>query len=91
MAHFAQVDSDNIVLQVINISNDVIGEPTLTYPETQSAGRAFIYNTLKLSGGWYQTSYNNNFAGLYAGIGYTYDAALDEFVAPPTPEPVPSA
>ena len=88
MAHFAQVDTDNIVLQVINISNDVIGEPTLTYPETQSAGRAFIYNTLKFSGTWYQTSYHASFAGTYAGIGYMYDAVLDEFVAPVAPVPV---
>jgi len=42
---------------------------------------------LGLSGTWLQTSYNGNFRGVYAGSGYTYDPVLDEFVAPPEPEP----
>ena len=81
MAHFAKIEN-GIVEQIIVISNDVCGEPTLTFPETESAGRAFIANTLKFAGTWKQTSYNNNFRGRYAGIGYTYDADLDEFIAP---------
>ncbi len=85
MAHFAEL-VDNTVVRVIVISNDVCGEPTLTFPDTDSAGRAFIANTLKLAGTWKQTSYNNNFRGVYAGIGYTYDAVNDVFVAPPAPE-----
>jgi len=60
----------------------VCGEPTLSFPDTCAAGRAFIANTLKLGGVWKQTSYNNNFRGVYAGIGYTYDAARDAFIAP---------
>ena len=84
MAYFAKVE-DNIVTQVISISNDVCGEPTLSYPDTDAAGRAFIANTLKFHGSWLQTSYNNSFRGVYAGIGFTYDADLDEFVAPPEP------
>ena len=87
MAYFAKLE-DNIVVQVIGVSNDVCGEPTLAFPETEPAGRAFIANTLKLEGTWKQTSYNNNFRGVYAGIGYTYDADADVFVAPPAPEPV---
>jgi hypothetical protein len=85
MAYFAQLNDDNIVQQVISLSNDVCGEPTLDFPDTEAAGRAFIANTLKLGGTWKQTSYNNNFRGKYAGIGDRYDAELDEFV---TPEPV---
>ena len=81
MAYFAKLEN-NIVIEVIAISNDVCGEPTLTFPDTDSAGRAFIANTLELDGVWKQTSYNNNFRGTYAGIGYTYDADLDEFIAP---------
>lgn len=81
MAHFAKIEN-NIVTNVIVISNDVCGEPTLTFPDTCPAGRAFIANTLKFAGTWKQTSYNNNFRGTYAGIGYTYDADLDEFIAP---------
>ena len=86
MAHFAQLNDDNIVQQVIVISNDVCGEPTLDFPDTCAAGRAFIANTLKLGGVWKQTSYNGNFRGVYAGIGYTYDAVNDVFVAPPVEE-----
>ena len=85
MAYFAKLEN-NFVVDVIAISNDVCGEPTLIFPDTDSAGRAFIANTLKLDGAWKQTSYNNNFRGTYAGIGYTYDADLDEFIAPPSIE-----
>jgi hypothetical protein len=89
MASFAKIDNNNIVVQVIGISNDVCGEPTLTFPDTESAGRAFIANAMKLEGTWLQTSYNATFRGCYAGIGYTYDASIGEygeFVAPPTEE-----
>jgi hypothetical protein len=88
MAYFAELDNTNTVLRVISVSNDVCGEPTLDFPDTDAAGRAFIANTLKLEGVWKQTSYNGNFRGTYAGIGFTYDADLDEFIAPPQPDPV---
>jgi hypothetical protein len=83
MGYFAKID-DGIVTEVISISNDVLGEPTLTFPDTEGAGRAFIANTLKLEGEYRQTSYNGNFRGCYAGIGYTYDSDLDEFLPPVT-------
>ena len=86
MAYFAKLDNKNIVTEVIAISNEVCGEPTLIYPDTDAAGRAFIANRLKFAGTWLQTSFNGNFRGTYAGIGYTYNAALDIFVAPPAPE-----
>jgi len=72
MAHFAKV-LNNIVQEVIVVSNDDA--------PTEEVGQAFIAS-LGLDGQWLQTSYNNNFRGRYAGIGYTYDAELDEFVAP---------
>jgi hypothetical protein len=83
MAHFAELDDTNTVLRVISISNDVCGEPTLGFPDTEAAGRAFIANTLKLEGVWKQCSYNATFRAAYPGIGWTYDADLDEFIAPP--------
>jgi hypothetical protein len=89
MASFAEIDNSNTVVRVISVSNDVCGEPTLQFPDTDSAGRAFIANTLNLHGTWLQTSYHATFRGCYAGIGYTYDASLGEygeFVAPPTEE-----
>jgi hypothetical protein len=85
MAYFAELDDTNTVLRVISVSNDVCGEPTLAFPDTEAAGRAFIANTLKLGGTWKQTSYNANFRGKYAGIGDTYDAVNDVFVAPTPP------
>ena len=82
MAHFAQVDTDNIVRQVIVVSNDDCGGGD--FPNSEPIGQAFIAS-LGLAGTWLQTSYHANFRGTYAGIGYTYDATLDEFVAPPPP------
>ena len=82
MAYFAELDDSNIVLRIISVSNDVCGEPTLDFPDTCAAGRAFIANTLKLGGVWKQTSYNSNFRGTYAGIGFTYDAVTDTFTPP---------
>ena len=82
MASFAELDDNNTVIRVISVSNEVCGEPTLDFPDTCAAGRAFIANTLKLGGVWKQTSYNNNFRGTYAGIGYIYDPATDTFTPP---------
>lgn len=79
MASFAKLDNTNTVVEVISISNDVCGEPTLQFPDTDAAGRAFIANTLNLHGTWLQTSYNGNFRGVYAGVGYTFDASLGEY------------
>ena len=89
MAYFAKLEN-NIVVEVIGVSNEICGEPTLIFPDTDSAGRAFIANTLKFAGTWAQTSYNANFRGCYAGIGYTFNPLLGEygeFVAPQS-EPV---
>lgn len=86
MANFAEIDNNNIVLQVIAISNEVCGEPALAFPETEASGCDYIANVLKLSGTFKQTSYNSNFRGTYAGIGYTFDADADVFVAPVEPE-----
>jgi hypothetical protein len=78
MAHFAKIEN-NIVTEVIVINNDVCGEPTLTFPDTDAAGRAFIANSLKLNGVWKQTSYNSSFRGRFAGLKYTLDASLGEY------------
>ena len=82
MAHFARIIG-NTVVQVIVVSNgDCAGGD---FPESEPIGQAFIAS-LGLSGEWRQTSYNNNFRGTYAGIGYTYDEVNDVFVAPPIEE-----
>lgn len=81
MAHFAEIKGD-IVTQVIVVGNDDCGGGN--FPESEPVGQAFIAS-LGLQGEWKQTSYNGNFRGCYAGIGYRYDSSLDEFVAPVYP------
>lgn len=75
MAHFAEIDDNNIVTRVLVVPD-----------EQEHRGQDFLANDLKLGGRWVQTSYNNRIRGRFAGIGYTYDEQADEFVAPPSPE-----
>jgi len=83
VAHFAKVEN-NVVDQVIVVANSDCGG--LDFPESEPVGQAFIAS-LGIEGEWLQTSYNNNFRGTYAGIGFTYDEESDTFVAPEVPEP----
>jgi hypothetical protein len=78
MAHFARI-AENAVLEVIVVNNDDCagGE----FPESEPAGQEFIAS-IGLTGQYLQTSYHGNFRGTYAGIGYTYDPDLDQFMAP---------
>ena len=78
MAHFAKIEN-GIVSQVIVIGNDDCGGGD--FPASEAVGQAFIAS-LGLAGEWKQTSYNANFRSKYAGIGDTYDAINDVFVAP---------
>lgn len=89
MGYFALIQ-DNIVTQVISIKNEVLGEDTLGFPDTEGAGRAFIANTLRLPGEWRQTSYNSSFRYNYAGIGFTFNPAVGEHGAFIAPQPFPS-
>jgi hypothetical protein len=79
MAHFAQLDENNVVLQVIVVDNKDITDPH-TGQEDEILGIAFCKKLL--GGKWVQTSYNNSIRKRYAGIGYSYNAGLDAFVAP---------
>jgi len=90
MAHFAQVTPASvaggtkyIVQTVIVVSNDDCAGGD--FPESEAAGQAFIAS-LGLAGEWKQTSYNGNFRAKYAGIGDSYDAVNDVFVAPTVEE-----
>ena len=78
MAHFAEM-KENTVQNVIVVSNFDCGGGT--FPQSEPVGQAFLAS-IGLEGQWLQTSYNSNFRGTYAGIGYTYDAELDEFIPP---------
>ena len=70
MAHFAQLDSNNVVTQVIVVGNDDTSDSNGV--ETESIGVAFCQKLLGAETNWKQTSYNGNMRGNYAGIGYTY-------------------
>lgn len=78
MAHFAQLDENNMVVNVIVVSNDDCGGGE--FPESEAPGREFIAS-LGLAGTWKQTSYNSNFRKHYAGIGFKYDETRDIFIA----------
>ena len=80
MAHFAQLDENNIVTQVIVVSNEDIKDSIGN--ENEEVGIAFCKNLLGRDTIWKQTSYNNSIRKNYAGIGFTYDATRDAFIAP---------
>ena len=83
MAHFAQLDENNVVTQVIVIHNNELldnGE------ESEAKGLAFC-QVLFPGLHWKQTSYNGNFRKNYAGIGYTYLPFPIDGFAPPRPYP----
>ena len=82
MAHFAELDNNDVVLRVIVVSNADTSTPDGT--EVESIGVAFCQRLF--GGNWKQTSYNGNFRKRYAGIGYTYNSQLDAFI-PPKPYP----
>jgi len=76
MAHFAQI-VDNKVTQVIVVADEDCGGGD--FPNSEPIGRLFIAS-IGLKGEWRQTSYNGNFRGVYAGIGFTFDREKDIFI-----------
>jgi hypothetical protein len=85
MAHFAQLDENNLVIQVVVVNNEDVGN--LEFPESEPLGIAFLQQLLGTEAVWKQTSYNNNFRKNYAQIGSTYDAERNAFIHP---QPYPS-
>lgn len=67
MAHFAEIDENNIVKRVLVVDNS-----------QEHRGEEFL-NELGLSGRWIQTSYNSNFRGMFAGVGCVYNEVEDIF------------
>ena len=71
MAHFAEIDGDNVVTRV------------LVVPDAQeNRGHEYLATDLGLGGTWVQTSYNATIRKNYAGIGYTFDSGRDAFIPP---------
>lgn len=84
MAHFAEIDINNIITQVIVVANATIND--LSFPDSEPIGINFCKSLYGKDTNWKQTSYNANFRINYAGVGYTYDNTLDAFI-PPKPYP----
>ena len=76
MAHFAEIDSNNIVIRVLVVPD-----------EREHDGQQYLADEMALGGRWIRTSYNNRIRKQYAGIGYFYDEEADVFIAP---QPFPS-
>ena len=75
MSHFAQIDENNIVTQVIVIEQDVVDTGLFGDPAS------WIQTSYNTSGGVHLlggTPLRKN----YAGIGYTYDNTRDAFIPP---------
>ena len=78
MAHFAELDSNNVVLRVIVVNNaELLDENNV---EQESLGISFCQTLF--GGTWKQTSYNGNLRKNFAGVGYSYDSSKNAFIAP---------
>ena len=78
MAHFAELDKDNKVINIIVVNNNELLDDNGV--ESENKGIDFCVNLF--GGTWVQTSYNATIRKHYAGIGFTYDAVRDAFIAP---------
>jgi len=82
MAHFAELDNNNVVTRVVVVGNDVTtADGPLGTNDMHVDGETWCVNFFK-GGNWKQTSYNNNFRKQYCGKGYTFDAAKNKFISP---------
>ena len=77
MAHFAKLDDDNIVVEVIVVHNNELLDNGI---ESEAKGVAFCQSLF--GGTWIQTSYHATIRGKYAGLGDTYDPITDRFIDP---------
>ncbi len=78
MAYFSEIGSDNIIVRVISVANNVITNSS--GDEEESIGVDFCHSLL--GGTWKQTSYNGEIRKNFAGVGYTYDSHKDAFIPP---------
>lgn len=76
MAHFAKLDENNNVVQVLVVSNEITIPDGVN--ENEQLGIDFLSDLI--GGTWKQTSYNHNFRKQFAGIGYTYNESDNVFV-----------
>lgn len=79
MAHFAEIDSNNVVKQTIVVHNSVCLDENGR--EREDLGVSFCRSMFGQNTNWVQTSYNNNFRANFAGVGSTYDESADVFIS----------
>lgn len=81
MAHFAELDSNNVVLRVIVVDNNRLHDENGV--EQESLGIAYCKSLFGENTNWVQTSYNGNFRGIFAGMTDVYDPQTDIFIPSP--------
>ena len=79
MAHFAKLNENNIVTEVVVVNNDILLEVDGT--ESENKGKTFL-NSVFGTSNWVKTSYNGNFRKQFAGVGYTFDSDNNVFISP---------
>ena len=78
MAHFAELDNNNIVTNVIVVHNNEL----LDSNEIESEWKGIEFCIAHYGGRWVQTSYNATFRKNYAGVGFTFNEIFDAFISP---------
>lgn len=76
MAHFAKLDYNNKVIQVIVVNNNELLDNNGN--ENEQLGIDFC--TSLFGGRWVQTSYTGSIRKNFAAVGYSYDPVLDAFI-----------
>lgn len=84
MAHFAELDSNNIVVRVLAVDNKILKDEAGV--EHEQKGIDFLQNIFGAQTNWKQTSYTNSFRVRYAGPKFSFDSVLNAFI-PPKPYP----
>ena len=82
MAHFAELDQSNKVLQVVVISNEDVDANGGDESAEAETFVTTIVPFIPFGGAWKQTSYSGSFRKQYAGVGYSYDSSKDKFISP---------
>ena len=89
MAHFAKINTDNIVVDVVVVKDSEI---LIDGSENEQKGIDFLNSLFNTNYNWKKTSYNTYggvhindgtpFRKNFAGIGFTYDSGRDAFISP---------
>jgi hypothetical protein len=77
MAHFAKLDNNNNVLEVIVVNNSILDSNS-----EEESGIAFLTQWSEGYTNWKQTSYNGSFRKNFAAIGGVYDSTRNAFIHP---------